>query len=80
MWPSQIGAIVKAEIGNAEWQVFSDKADSLYGQVGNLQKNVLHIGALLSFAWDAGKRSPSLEKLCAGILDPSNVMPALCVD
>lgn len=71
MWPSNIGAIVKAEIGEAEWQAFSAKADSLYGQAGNLHKNVLHIGATLSFAWDAGKRSQSLARLCEKILDPA---------
>lgn len=71
MWPSNIGAIVKAEIGEAEWQAFSAKADSLYGQAGNLHKNVLHIGATLSFAWDADKRSQSLARLCEKILDPA---------
>lgn len=72
MWHSNIGSVVKSEIGDVDWKDFSAKADALYGQAGNLQKNVLHIGAALSFAWDAGKRSPSLERVCAVILDPAN--------
>lgn len=75
MWHSNIGSIVQAEIGDAEWSVFSNKADTLYGQVGHLQKNVLHVAATLSFAWEAGKKSQSLEKLCMNILDTTNSLP-----
>jgi hypothetical protein len=75
MWKSNIGDIVQSEIGAADWSAFSLKADALYGQVGNLQKNALHIAAALAFAWDAGKRARSLEKLCASVLDAANSLP-----
>jgi putative ATP-dependent endonuclease of the OLD family len=74
MWRSDIGAVVREEIGTAEWQTYRAEADKQYGHAGNLRKNILHIGASLAQAWDAGKRSPSLERLCGEILSlTSNV-------
>ena len=72
MWHSDIGAIVKADIGEDEWAVFRGEADKRYGHAGGLRKNSLHIGASLAFAWDAGKRPASLEQVCAAILEPDN--------
>jgi putative ATP-dependent endonuclease of OLD family len=76
MWHSNIGDVVKNEIGKMEWASFSAKADTLYGQAGNLHKNVLHIAATLTFAHDENKQSASLTKLCEKILDPMNSIPA----
>ena len=75
IWPSDIGTVVKEEIGAEDWQRYTDRAYQHYGQVGGLKKNSLHIGASLAFAWDDGKRSESLERLCREILDPENVIP-----
>ena len=74
MWHSDIGTIVKADVGKDEWIKFRERADKRYGQAGRLQKNSLHIGASLAFAWDAGNRSTSLEQLCASILEPENYL------
>lgn len=76
MWHSDIGAIVEAEIGAADWATYRTEADKRYGHAGGLRKNSLHIGASLAFAWDAGKRSASLERLCADILDAGNSVRA----
>ena len=67
MWHSDIGAIVEDEIGKEKWTKCREHADKLYGHAGGLKKNSLHIGASLAFAWDAGKRSDSLERLCTEI-------------
>lgn len=75
MWQSDIGAVVEAEIGAADWATFRAEADKRYGHAGGLRKNSLHIGASLAFAWEAGKRSASLENLCADILDTANSIP-----
>ena len=75
MWHSDIGAIVEEEIGNDEWEKCRAAADKRYGHAGGLKKNSLHIGASLAFAWETGKRSNSLERLCAEILDPANNVP-----
>lgn len=74
IWHSDIGAVVKTEIGAEDWENYQNQADQLYGQAGNLKKNSLHIGASLALAWDDGKRSKSLERLCHEILDPENVI------
>ena len=68
MWPTEIGEVVKSELGVDNWVSYGVKADQLYGLVGGLQKNSLHIGARLSFAWDDSKRAASLERLCSEIL------------
>jgi predicted ATPase len=68
MWPADIGDVVKAEIGADNWVSYGVRADQRYGLVGGLQKNSLHIGARLSFAWDDSKRAASLERLCNEIL------------
>lgn len=72
MWHSNIGAIVSEEIGATDWKIYQAEADKQYGQAGGLRKNSLHIGASLALAWDAGKRSPSLERLCGEILNPTS--------
>ena len=72
MWHSDIGNIVEADIGKEDWRLFRSKADAFYGQVGGLEKNVLHIGASLAYAWDQGRRSKNLELLCEAILDTDN--------
>jgi len=69
MWHSEIGDIVRDEIGAADWQTFEAEADKQYGHAGNLKKNTLHIGASLAHAWAAGKKSASLERLCSEILN-----------
>lgn len=75
MWHSDIGAIVESEIGADDWAAYRAEADKRYGHAGGLRKNSLHIGASLAFAWEAGKRSASLERLCADILDAANSVP-----
>ncbi len=74
-WHSDIGAVVEAEIGNDDWIRFRADADKRYGHAGGLRKHSLHIGASLAFAWDAGKRSTSLEWLCTAILSQDNNVP-----
>ncbi len=68
MWNTEIGSVVESDIGQDFWKGYCEKAEKMYGQVGNLQKNMLYIGTVLSLAWDEGKKSPSLEKLCRELL------------
>ena len=72
MWHSNIGAIVEADIGKNDWELYSTKADNCYGNAGGLSKNSLHIGASLTFAWKDGKKSASLAQVCNAILEPDN--------
>lgn len=71
MWQSDIGAVVKEEIGE-DWLKFHDIANKVYGAQKYGSKNILHVGATLAAAWDAGQCSHSLERLCREILNPDN--------
>ena len=75
MWYSDIGSVVEAEIGKDDWRAFCAEADKRYGHAGGLRKHSLHIGASLAFAWDAGRRSASLERVCNEILSAENHVP-----
>lgn len=76
MWNSNISSIVKNDIGEDKWKTFQENADRQYGQAGNLRKNSLHIGATLALAWDEGRQSESLKRLCIEILKLENCMPS----
>jgi len=69
MWNSEIGSIVEADIGKESWTKYCTEADKVYCDAGNLQKNMLHIATCLTLAWDDGKKSNSLEKLCMRLLE-----------
>lgn len=71
MWNSDIGAIVRDDIGAEEWDAAQTEADKTYGHAGGLRKNTLHIGFALTFAWSKGGRSEHLERLCKVVLGAS---------
>jgi len=71
LWHSDIGSIVKSEIGEEDWATYVLRLTAIW-HAGGLQKNVLHIAAVLTQAWNAGKRSACLERVCTEILDPTN--------
>jgi energy-coupling factor transporter ATP-binding protein EcfA2 len=68
MWASDIGTVVRDDIGEDLWKSYQEKADAQYGHAGNLRKNTLHIGASLALAWDEGRKSARLGRLCEYIL------------
>lgn len=68
MWRSNIGQIVEDEIGKEDWAKYQSEADTKFGHAGNLRKNMLHIASSLQLAWEAGKKSESLQKACEKIL------------
>lgn len=72
MWHSDIGAIVKDDVGAEDWAAAKAEADKLYGHVGDLRKNALHIGSTLAHVWNTGKRSSHLERLCRAVLNPAD--------
>ena len=77
MWHSDIGSIVETDIGCEAWKRYQSKADEHYGFARNMNKNGLHIGATLAFAWEENCRSSHLVQVCQMILDPENRVPAL---
>lgn len=70
VWPNQIGGIVEQEIGADEFRKLKEEVTKKYGiYVHDKDKNTLFIGYVMAEAWDQGKRSPTLEKLCRAIID-----------
>jgi putative ATP-dependent endonuclease of the OLD family len=67
VWRSEIGDVVKTEIG-PEWAVIREEVAARYGFIRQMDKNALFIGEVLSAAWDRGLKSPSLETLCNELL------------
>ncbi len=68
MWSSDIADVVAKEVGKDLWSECVEKADADFGHPGNLQKNALSIAATLNYAWNRGKRSRSLDRLCVEII------------
>jgi len=69
MWPFDIEQVVQQEIGKVDWDKYRSDADAKYGHAGKLRKNALHIASSLQIAWEAGKKSDSLEQLCNKIME-----------
>jgi putative ATP-dependent endonuclease of OLD family len=68
MWRSELGDVVEADFAKDELLPFKEKARAVCGHVADLGKNSIFIAEFISEAFDAGKRSATLEKLCRAIL------------
>ena len=87
-WPSEIGQIVVDEIGPDDMRTIGDTVRANHKiHDGDLDKKALFIGYKLKEAWDQGKKSASLERLCKTIIafaksqhvcaeEPGREMPA----
>jgi hypothetical protein len=70
MWKSEIGDVVVDNFGSDEWAKIADTVRVKHGiDVGDINKNSLFIGYRLVEAWEQGKKSATLERLCKGIID-----------
>jgi predicted ATP-dependent endonuclease of OLD family len=68
MWKSDIASIVQGDIPAAEFIKHIDHARKNCGQVEGLEKNSIFVAEWLTLAWQAGHKSPTLERLCNEIL------------
>ena len=68
MWHSELGDVIEADFAKDELSPFKEKARVACGHVADLGKNSIFIAGFLAEAFDAGKRSPTLERLCRAIL------------
>lgn len=70
MWKHDVRSALAEDFGKVEWDTFCNavKQRNDLGEVADIYKNSLFIQVLLSDAWDAGKRFPSLDKLTEAIL------------
>ncbi|HXQ23948.1 MAG TPA: hypothetical protein VN812_19870, partial [Candidatus Acidoferrales bacterium] len=70
MWKTRIGDVVEADFGEDTFRAAKEavrKAEKLSEK--DLEKNTLFLGYVLEELCDQGKKSTSLERLCAAILD-----------
>lgn len=67
MWNTELGKVVGADFDPPEWERYRNEVSAEYGQVEGLTKNSLYIADVLDKAWQEGKRSATLEKLCGSI-------------
>ena len=68
MWRSELGDVFENDFAKDELAPFKEKARVACGQAADLRKNSIFIAEFLAEAFDAGKRSATLEKLCRAIL------------
>src|SRR5207249_1339964 len=68
MWSANIEKTIENEIGGQDWSFARTEADETYGHAGGLRKNTLHIATSLLLAWQKGKKSESLQRVCNGIV------------
>lgn len=68
VWPDKIGKVFEREIPQEKLEMYTNKANVVYGNPGGLQKNGLYIGAKLHLVFKDGIRPASLDKLCDSIL------------
>jgi len=68
VWPTKIGDVVQREIGQPGWDQLCESIRQKKNLRGNLTKNPTFIGYVLAGAWEAGKKSESLENLCKKVI------------
>lgn len=62
--------MLKEEIGSADYHRICEETKAKYNMfVSDLDKNSLFLGYFMQEAWDQGKRSNTLEKLCEELLN-----------
>lgn len=70
MWKDNIADVVGEDIGETVWEGIIDSTKQELGvyEAGDLKKNARFIAQVLTKAWEAGKRSKVMEKLCLNII------------
>jgi len=68
-WPTNIGDVLKAEVGATLWeQTFTEATNGLGNPEGSYIKNPIHIGDHLNKLKEKGHTPASVERLCTEIL------------
>ncbi len=68
MWKSEIGSVVKDDLGEKHKPILDEARRHFYNE-GGLEKSALFIAHFLENAWSQGLRSTSLDRLCDLILE-----------
>jgi predicted ATP-dependent endonuclease of OLD family len=77
VWESNIGEVVKSEIGEANLQRLGNQVRKKYNiNAPSMQKNTLFIGYVMAEAWAEDLKSPTLIKVCEQILTYARTLGA----
>ncbi len=69
-WKTKIGDFVESELGPETLHQIKEQVSAKYGIfVHDRDKNSLFLGYVMAEAWEQGKKSPTLEKLCRTIIE-----------
>jgi len=69
-WKNTISDMLKEEIGSADYHRICEETKAKYNMfVSDLDKNSLFLGYFMEEAWNQGKRSNTLKKLCEELLN-----------
>lgn len=69
-WRTKIGDVVEDDIGAADLHKLKEEVCAKYGIfVHDKDKSSLFIGYLMAEAWEQGKKSASLERLCRMVIE-----------
>lgn len=68
VWPHDLAASLRDEIGDEVWGELGSAASSAFHNEGGIQKNTLHIAERLIEAKRKNVALPSLDRLCASLL------------
>lgn len=69
IWPENMGAAVKSDFQEDQYNTHVEQARQVYHHEGGLEKHDLFIAEWLTSAYGDGFRSNTLEMLCDGILE-----------
>ena len=67
-WPNIISDVIESEIGEEIAKFKDEVRDKRRIDLPNMGKNPLFIGYVMARAWEAGRKSRTLETLCDHIL------------
>ena len=69
-WKTKIGDFVETELGAETLHQIKEQVSAKYGIfVHDRDKNSLFLGYVMAEAWEQGKKSSTLEKLCRTIVE-----------
>lgn len=79
MWPFDLGDTIEGELvaalgakGKEQFEELRNRANAQCGNAGDLEKNAIFIGNMLSLVHEAGVTSKSLDRLCEAIMSFAN--------
>lgn len=69
VWPANLGAVLKAEVGAAAWEpAYSAATKGLGNPEGSFAKNTVHIGEHLALLKSKKIAIPTLDRICEAIM------------